>query len=72
VQDAVRASVALEEINSERREGGFDRWPSFQLSPTDYERVVAELVRGARLEVADGQVRHLDPSTESMVGTLST
>jgi restriction system protein len=44
-----------------RLEDGVDHWPSFELSPTDYERAVAELVRAVNHEVTDWEVRHLDP-----------
>jgi len=44
-----------------RLEDGVDRWPTFELSPTDYERAVADLVRAADHEVADWRVEHLDP-----------
>lgn len=51
-----------------RLEDGFDRWPTFDLSPTDYERAVADLVRVAGQEVTDWQVQHLDPC-EGVDGT---
>jgi restriction system protein len=38
-----------------------DRWPTFELTPADYERAVAALVRDSGQEVTDWQVRHLDP-----------
>lgn len=49
-------------------EDGVDRWPTFELSPTDYERAVADLVRAADQEVTDWQVQHLDP-VEGVDGT---
>jgi restriction system protein len=49
-------------------EGGSDRWPTFELSPADYERAVADLVRDSGQEVTDWQVRHLD-SVEGVDGT---
>ncbi|MGB7795617.1 MAG: restriction endonuclease [Pseudonocardiaceae bacterium] len=49
-------------------EDGFDRWPTSELSPTDYERAVARLVRDADHEVADWHVQHLD-SVEGTDGT---
>lgn len=51
-------------------EDGVDRWPTFELSPTDYERAVADLVRAADHEVTDWQVRHLDP-VEGVDGTYA-
>jgi restriction system protein len=42
-------------------EDGIDRWPTFELSPTEYERIVAELVRDTGHEVTDWDVKHLDP-----------
>jgi restriction system protein len=51
-----------------RLEDGVDRWPTFELSPTDYERAVAELVRAAGHEVSDWRVEHLD-SVEGVDGT---
>lgn len=47
---------------------GVDRWPTFELSPADYERAVVDLVRAADYEVTDWQVRHLDP-VEGVDGT---
>jgi hypothetical protein len=47
---------------------GSDRWPTFELSPADYERTVADLVRDSGQEVTDWQVRHLDP-VEGVDGT---
>jgi restriction system protein len=49
-------------------EDGFDRWPTFELSPEDYERAVADIVREADQEVTDWQVQHLDP-VEGVDGT---
>lgn len=49
-------------------EEGSDRWPTFELSPADYERAVAALVRDSGQEVTDWQVRHLDP-VEGVDGT---
>ena len=49
-------------------EDGSDRWPTFELSPADYERAVAALVRDSGQEVTDWQVRHLDP-VEGVDGT---
>jgi restriction system protein len=40
---------------------GFDRLPTFELSPEDYELAVADLVKTCGQEVADWQVKHLDP-----------
>lgn len=51
-----------------RLEDGVDRWPTFELSPTDYERAVADLVRAADHEVSDWRVEHLD-SVEGVDGT---
>jgi restriction system protein len=51
-----------------RRDDGADRWPTLQLSPVDYERAVAALVRESGQEVTDWQVRHLDP-VEGVDGT---
>jgi restriction system protein len=51
-----------------RRDDGADRWPTLQLSPVDYERAVAALVRDSRQEVTDWQVRHLD-AVEGLDGT---
>ncbi len=51
-----------------RLEEGSDRWPTFELSPADYERAVAALVRDSGQEVTDWQVRHLDP-VEGVDGT---
>lgn len=45
-----------------------DRWPTFTLSPADYERAVADLVQTTGLEVTDWQVQHLDP-VEGVDGT---
>jgi restriction system protein len=42
-------------------EDGVDRWPTFELSPTEYEHIVAELVRDTGHEVTDWDVKHLDP-----------
>jgi hypothetical protein len=49
-------------------EDGFDRWPTFALSPTEYERAVADIVKVAGHDVIDWQVEHLDP-VEGMDGT---
>lgn len=49
-------------------EDGFDRWPTFALSPTEYERAVADIVKVAGHDVIDRQVEHLDP-VEGMDGT---
>ena len=49
-------------------EDGFDRWPTFSLSPAQYERAVADIVKVAGHEVVDWQVEHLDP-VEGMDGT---
>lgn len=53
-------------------EDGSDRWPTFALSPTEYERAVAGLVRAAGYDVVDWQVRHLSRSRECMARTSST
>lgn len=50
------------------QEDGVDRWPTFTLSPVEYERAVADLVQDAGHEVADWQVAHLDP-VEGVDGT---
>lgn len=42
-------------------EDGTDRWPTFDLTPVEYERAVAALVQAAGHEITDWQVRHLDP-----------
>lgn len=42
-------------------EDGIDRWPTFELTPTEFERTVADLVEAAGHEVTDWQVQHLDP-----------
>jgi restriction system protein len=42
-------------------EDGIDRWPTFALTPAEYERAVADLVQTAGHEVTDWQVQHLDP-----------
>lgn len=42
-------------------EDGIDRWPTFELTPTEFERTVADLVQAAGHEVTDWQVKHLDP-----------
>ncbi len=49
-------------------EDGTDRWPTFALTPAEYERVVAALVQSAGHEVTDWQVQHLDP-VEGVDGT---
>src|SRR5690606_19469117 len=49
-------------------EEGADRWPSFTLSPADYERAVEDLVRASGHEVLNWQVKHLDP-VEGVDGT---
>jgi hypothetical protein len=49
-------------------EDGVDRWPTFELTPDEYERAVADLVRTVGHEVMDWQVRHLDP-VEGVDGT---
>jgi hypothetical protein len=49
-------------------EGGSDRWPTFELTPTDYERAVTGLVREADHEVLDWHVQHPDP-IEGIDGT---
>src|ERR1041384_5522477 len=49
-------------------EDGFDRWPMFALSPTEYECAVADVVKVAGRDVIDWQVEHLDP-VEGMDGT---
>lgn len=49
-------------------EDGVDRWPTFELSPAEYERAVVDLVQAAGHEVADWQVQHLDP-VEGVDGT---
>lgn len=51
-----------------RLEDSVDRWPTFELSPTDYERTVADPVRAAGHEVSDWRVEHLDP-VEGVNGT---
>jgi restriction endonuclease Mrr len=42
-------------------EDGTDRWPTFTLTPIEYERAVAALVQAAGHEITDWQVSHLDP-----------
>lgn len=49
-------------------EDGFDRRPTFVLSPIGYERAVADIVKVAGHDVIDWQVEHLDP-IEGMDGT---
>ncbi|MFF0065884.1 restriction endonuclease [Streptomyces sp. NPDC005279] len=49
-------------------EHGVDRWPTFELSPVEYEQAVAGLVQSAGHEIADWQVQHLDP-VEGLDGT---
>lgn len=49
-------------------EDGVDRWPTFDLTPEEYERAVASLVQAAGHEVADLRVQHLDP-VEGVDGT---
>lgn len=49
-------------------EDGVDRWPTFELTPGDYERAVANLVQATGHEVTDFRVQHLDP-VEGMDGT---
>jgi restriction system protein len=51
-----------------RPNDGSDRWPAHELSPVEYERAVAALVRDSGQEVTDWQVRHLDP-VEGVDGT---
>lgn len=51
------------------REDGEDQWPTFTLSPTEYERAVADLARASGHEVVDWQVKHLDP-VEGVDGTF--
>jgi restriction system protein len=48
-------------------EDGVDSWPTFDLSPAECKRPVADLVRTAGHDVLDWQVRHLDP--EGVDGT---
>ena len=50
-------------------EDGIDRWPIFALTPTEFERTVADLVRAAGHEVTNWQVEHLDP-VEGVDGTF--
>lgn len=47
---------------------GADRWPTFTLSPAEYERAVADLVQDSGHEVVDWQVKLLDP-VEGVDGT---
>ncbi|MGZ3143413.1 restriction endonuclease [Lentzea chajnantorensis] len=49
-------------------EDGFDRLPTFTLSPAQYERAVADIVKDAGHEVIDWKVKLLDP-VEGMDGT---
>lgn len=42
-------------------EDGTDRWPTFALTPAEYERAVAGLVQSAGHEVTDWRVQHLEP-----------
>lgn len=49
-------------------EDGSDKWPTFDLTPEEYERTVASLVQAAGHEVADLRVEHLDP-VEGVDGT---
>ncbi|MDL2082093.1 restriction endonuclease [Streptomyces sp. GXMU-J15] len=49
-------------------ENGSDRWPTFELSPAEYEQAVAGLVQAAGHEVDNWQVQHLDP-VEGLDGT---
>lgn len=49
-------------------EDGTDRWPTFALTPAEYERAVADLVRTAGHEITAWQVQHLDP-VEGVDGT---
>jgi restriction system protein len=49
-------------------EDGVDRWPTFELSPDEYERAVADLVRAADMEILDWRVEHQD-SVEGVDGT---
>jgi hypothetical protein len=39
---------------------GLDRWPTFDLSPADYERAVQRIVTEAGHEVVGFEARHLD------------
>lgn len=39
---------------------GFDRWSTFALSPVEYERAVADIVKVAGHAVIDWRVEHLD------------
>jgi restriction system protein len=50
-------------------EDGIDRWPTFALTPAEYEEAVADLVRTSGHEVTDWQVEHLDP-VEGVDGTF--
>jgi len=45
-----------------------DDWPTFKLSPAEYERTVTELIRTKGHEVVDWQVTHLD-SIDGVDGT---
>ncbi|WP_051030175.1 restriction endonuclease [Nocardia takedensis] len=47
---------------------GIDRWPTFELSPAEYERAVAEIVKAAGHDVIDWRVEHLD-TVEGMDGS---
>jgi hypothetical protein len=58
-----------EEHISVTLEDGLDRWPMFALTPAEYERAVADLVRTAGHEVTDWQVQHLEP-VEGVDGTF--
>ena len=49
-------------------EDGVDRWPTFDLTPGEYERAVADLVQATGHEVTDFRVQHLDP-VEGVDGT---
>ncbi len=49
-------------------EDGFDRWPTFALSPAEYERAVVDIVTTTGHEITDWRVEHLDP-VEGMDGT---
>ncbi|MFL6143547.1 MAG: restriction endonuclease [Labedaea sp.] len=49
-------------------EDGQDRWPTFSLTPVEYERAVRDLVGAADREVVDWTVQHLDP-VEGVDGT---
>jgi restriction system protein len=51
----------LEERMPVTLEDGIDRWPTFALTPAEYEEAVADLVRTSGHEVTDWQVQHLDP-----------